>query len=366
MKKLLPLLLPCSLLVNICFAQQRIEYANFIQTDTAIKWAAVYSSYVNLTPINPNFSIRNFYMNKLKKQGAITYLEDTAAFAVVTASVNYDQFKAGIKKMNYNATKMNWRFSFDENPDAFEALFNQESNPCDTCALINRISLYKIKQLLFYKNYRLQVRNILLCPVIYKKTDTTSKEETEYFETSNFAFDEIHDDSSNIPSTATFICRSGQRLNLLASTTNTTPGNSILTLHNWNLTSLLYKDIKQQKIKAYDTENSIYPNPKKILNYRKIEAYKVDSIVIPVYDSPTQGEVQYIKTAPEINFDSLCNYTLIQDFYFDFEREKLYSKVVAFVPSMPVVTSQGIFLGYTDYWGVIFPEEKKKVANKPK
>jgi len=367
MKKLIPLLLLCLFFANISIAQQRIEYANFIQTDTAIKWAAVYNSYVNLTPANPNFNIRNFYVNKLKKQGANAYIEDTAAFAVTSTSINYNDYKSSIKKVDHDESKMNWYFNYDNKPNAYQATFDKDVNLCDTCVLKNRISLFKIKQLLYYKNYRLQVRNIMLSPVIYKKPDAASKENTEYFETTNFAFYDPQNDDGNIPATAKFIARTCNTLTLLPTTVNNASGNNILTLNNWSLSSQLYKDVKQQKIKAYDTEKSIYPNLKNTLDYRKIEGYKGDSVMVVTYnDTAEVHDPQYQQYPVAINFDSLYSYTLIQDFYFDFSKEKLHSKLIAFALRKPVVTSQGIFLGYTDYWGVIFPEEKKKSTKSSK
>ena len=86
MKKLIPILLPCFVFINSCFAQQRMEYAKFVKNDTSVKWAAICNSYVNLTPANAKLSIRDFYINKLKKQGATTYIEDSTTFIFYEAA----------------------------------------------------------------------------------------------------------------------------------------------------------------------------------------------------------------------------------------------------------------------------------------
>lgn len=347
------------------FAQTRIEYADFLQTDTAIKWAAVYTSYMNLAPVNPNFNIRNFYFNKLKQQGAVAYTEDSSAFAVYARHINYPHFISTVQKAGYDAAKMNWCFSYDEKNDASELIFNMESNDCDTCMIKNKLSFFKVKQLLYYKNNMLRIRNILLSPVIYKKTDKSFKEEAQYFETTNFAFNQIKSDESSIPSTAKLIGRSCNNLVLLPSQGNNGNDNKILTLNNWNLSALLYKDIMSRKLKAYDTQGSVYPDKKNMLDYNKVEGYKANAIEVQVVDS--LGEITgYKKIMPEVNFDSIYNYTLIQDLYFDFEKEKLYSKLVALAPRISVITSTGVNLGLTNYWGVIFPEEKKKIIRKTK
>lgn len=354
---ILPLFYSC-----FCFAQSKLEYANFIQTDTSVKWAAIYNSYVNLTPVSPNFNLRNFYLNKLKQQGVTNYLIDTTAFRVTPVRINYEEYILTAQRVNYDVSKMNWQFDFDERHDASEIMFNRESNTCDTCFFNNRISFFKVKQLLYYRNNRLKIQNILLTPVIYKKQAQTFKEETEYFEMSNFAFNEIKNEDAPIPASAKFIGRSCNILSLLPSGSNNASENNILTLDNWNLSILLYKDIKRKKIKAYDTNLSIYPDQKSILDSRKIEEYKNTPIDVPYYDS-LGNMVGSKKMMSEINFDSIYNYKLIQDFYFDFDKEILYSKLISLAPRIKVITSQGIFLGFIDYWGIIFPEEKKLPIN---
>jgi hypothetical protein len=352
------------LYTNFCFSQNKLEYANLIQTDTVVKWAAIYSSYLNLTTPNPNFNIRNFYVNKLKQGGAIAYNEVNGAFAVTPQKISYADYIAAIKSTNYDPAKMNWWFRYDEKNNASEDVFNKESNGCDTCPVKNSLSFIKVKQLLYYRNHRFVIRNILLSPVTYKKTTGSLKEDVNYFESQNFAFDPADHDDNTIPASAKLIGRSCNNLVLLPGT-DQSPENKILTINDWNLCHILYQDIKQRKIQAYSTEKSIYPDTKSILDYRKIESYKNKELIVPFYDS-TGGIVNYKKINAEINFDSIYNFTLIQDLYFDFAKEKLYSKLIALVPRMAVNTSSGVFVGYTDYWGVIFPGDKKKIVPKKK
>ena len=350
---------------NICFAQSKIEYANFIQTDTAVKWAAVYSSYVNLTPVNPNFNLRNFYIGKLKRQGATAYVQDNASFSVTPARLNYDQYKASIKAVNYDATKMNWFFNYDEKYNASEKVFTQESNTCDTCTLNNKMSFFKVTQLLYYRKNQLKIQNILLSPIIYKKETGASKETTSYFETSSFAFNQIKNADVPVPAAAKFIGRACNNLVLLPSDSPNTSENNILTLNDWNLTRILSADVKKKIVKAYNTDKSIYPDQKNILDYRKIDEYKAETVIVPIYDS-VGNIIRYEQMKREIIYDTIYNYTLIQDFYFDFEKEILYSKLVALAPRIKIFTSTGQFIGLTDYWGVIFPPEKKDIVKKKK
>ena len=363
MRKLLSILL--LLFAFSGFAQNKLEYANFIQKDTAVKWAAIYNSYINLSTVNPNFNLRNFYVNKLKQGTVKAYTEDITAFAVTAQQMNYEQYKASLKPVNYNPVKMNWRFTYDQKSDVSEMIFNQEKNNCDTCLLKNKFSFFKVKQLLYYINNQLRIQNVLLTPVIYKKTDSMFRENTEYFEAGSFAFNDTKSSNAPIPATAKFIGRSCNNLMLLPSAASDPTDNTILTMHNWNLAEILHHDIRRKRLKAYDTERSIYPNAGNLLDYRKIDEYKMRSYEVAMYDS-LGNMIGTKRLMTDVNFDSIYNYTLVQDLYFDFDKEILYSKLIALAPRLQVRTSAGIYLGLTDYWGVIFREEKGKAVKKTK
>ena len=349
---------------NLCLAQSKIEYANFIQTDTAVKWAAVYDSYINLTTVNPNFNIRNFYVNKLKGLGATAYIQDSTSFSVTPLRLNYEQYKASIKE-DFEWEKRNWEFNYDDKHTAFEGIFANDSNSCDSCILNNKISFFKVKQLFYYRNNQFKIQNILLSPVIYTKETGSAKEKAKYFETSNFAFNEIKNADAPVPASAKFIGRSCSNLFLLPADSNSTSETRILTMNDWNITRFLYAGVKQKKLKAYNTDKSVYPDPKNILDYRKIDEYGVEQVVIPIYDS-TGNITAYQKIKGDILYDVLINYALIQDFYFDFDKEILYSKLVALILRKKIYTSTGYLVGLKDYWGVIFPAEKKEIVKKKK
>jgi hypothetical protein len=350
-----------TLLISLCyssfsFAQNKIEYANFIQTDTAVKWAAIYTSYVNLTPVNPNFNIRNFYINKLKQLPVKAYLQDSLLFTVTPVEISYSDLKKNWTKENYSSTKMNWKYDFDDNHDASEPIFRAEFNACDSCLSINKLTLLKVKQLLYYKNNQLRIQNILFSPILYTKETLWHKEDATFYSNIAFGFNNAAIDETAIPSTAKYIGRAGNDLRILP--TESDNDHKILTLNNWSLGYQLYQDIKKKRIKAYATDKSIYPSATSMLDPRKIEQYHSEPITVAVFDDDGYPR-KYKKMIPEMNFDSVYNYTLIQDFYFDFTSERLYSKLIAFVPRINIVTSAGINLGLTNYWGVQFAEEKK-------
>ncbi|GAB2820240.1 hypothetical protein [Ferruginibacter profundus] len=362
MKKLLPVLV--FFYAGSCIAQQPLQYANFVQTDTAVKWAAIYNSYINLSASNPNFSISNYYSKKLQSGSISAYIEDSVMLAVTPSGIDQNTFIKTRKAIPYDPMLMNWRFNFDTRADGSEDIFREEENTCDTCITKNAISFFKVKQLLYYKNNQFKIQNILVNPVVYNKEKSSYRENTSFFETANLAFDDADSDPFAIPASAILITRACNNYTLLPSNQNHVATNKILTINNWSLCRLFLNDIKKGKLKAYNAEDNIYPETKNIIPWQKATTYHVDKVAVPIYN--VNGELINTKiVTSEINYDSIYNFAIVQDLYFDFEKEKLYSKVIAVVPRSKVVTSTGVYLGLQNHWGIIFPEEKRK-AVKPK
>lgn len=345
------------------FAQQRMEYANFIQTDTAVKWAAVHSSYLNVTVANPNFDINRFYASKFKKGDVAVYSEDAAGFAVNKMFLGNAEFRKIKRSFYYDAQKMNWMFYFDDRNDASEQVFRNEGNHCDTCFGKNRISFIKVKQLLYYKNDRLYIQNLWLSPVVFTKNSGEGKEESRFTESMNVGFNAAGNDATTIPATARYIGRACNNLVLLPP--DGTSESQVLTLQDWSLSALLNRRIKAGALQVYNTDSSLYPDKQFVADPSSIKKLRLPPLPVQVYSE--NGDVESVKMMePEINYDSLYNYTLVQDLYFDFTKEKLYSRVIALAPRMKVETSAGVYLGLSNYWGIFFPPEKKKTVRKRK
>ena len=333
-------------------AQQRLEYGNFLQLDKEIQWSAIYHSVLNLTPVNPNYDIWKFYERKLSSGPVSIYIPDSSTFAVERMQVKYAEYMAGISKIPFDAQEMNWKYDFADGNNTAESIFRNERSTCDSCFLDGKFSLMKVKQLIYYKNHQLYVQNVLLQPVFYTKTDYPERDNAKFYIGDAIAFNDSLTNNT-IPAKAIFICRTSNLLNLSSLTKNE---NRVLTNYNHNLSLILYKDIKKDHIHAYNTESSLIPGTK-YLKKDSLDYYHNPVIEVPVFDS-TGIIVGNKFIFSEINFDSIYHYSLIQDIYFDFTKEILYSKVVALVPFMNVITSAGVDLGLAPYWGVDFKRRK--------
>ncbi len=338
-------------------SQQRIEYGNFLQQDKQIEWAAVYHSILDLSTVNPNYDLWKFYQRKLSTGNVSIYKQDSTSFAVERSQKMYADYKAGILNIPFSKKEMNWAYDFSDGSNASESVFRNEISACDSCLFNDRFSLMKVKQLIYYKNHTLYVQDILMQLVFYTKLADASKEDATYYVADAVAFNDSLNESENIPAGATFIARTSNMLDLSLKEKSE---NAVLTNANSSLSLILYKDIKKGYINAFATERSLIPSGN-YLPKEKLDSYQNPPIEVPYYDE--NGNVLGIrKMVNEINFDSLCRYTLIQDIYFDFAKEKLYSKVITLIPLRSIVTSMGIDLGLAPYWGVDF--RKKIIAKK--
>jgi hypothetical protein len=347
-----------SLLWNFVNGQEQLSFARFIKTDTAIKWAGIYDSYINL---GSGYDLRKYYQNKPDKNAAFFYNEAENGRVVIPVKLTIGELQRNATRFIFDENKMNWTFEYEDKAKADnEKKFLDEANNCDSCLLINKFAFFRVKQLLYYKNHRLYVNNILANPVIYVKDSQQGMKETVYSELPGFAFNNCDEPSTEIPSSAVYISTSVNRLVF-------TPGGgnppATLIPGGSPLFAVLYKDLKKNMLKAYNADKNIYPESKnKLINPAKIDLYKSAIITIPIYDADGEGRggVSYLYKQPEINLDSIYRFIIAQDFYFDPATEKCYSKLKALVPERSVITNQGEYLGKDNYYGIIFPKEKKK------
>lgn len=347
------------LIIGFSAFSQRLEYGNFLQTDTAIKWSAVYHSILDLTPVNPNFNIQLFYLRKSREGTVTTYEEDSVGFAVFKKTTPKNTLQERLTKLSpKDQLEKNWRFDVALSQNY---IYQREAADCDRCFGSNKISFFRVKQLIYYKDHQLFVENVLIQPLIYKKQFYESDNTIDYVG-EPVAFKNTNNAQ---PSSAVFIARTSNLLNF-----KTFPYNNkslILSKTNYSLGPFLYKEIKNGFIKAYDTKDDFLPN-KNYLKSDSIEFYQNPLVEVPLYD--TIGNTIGFKSFPNpFDYWSLHQFELIQDIYFDFKNEKLYSKVIALIPILYTYDSNGKQNGLKYFWGITFDKAatmKVKNGNKKK
>ncbi|MBL0355398.1 MAG: hypothetical protein IPP72_00240 [Chitinophagaceae bacterium] len=328
-----------------------VSYADFIQKDTAVKWAAIYNSYVNLTPVNPSFSIRDFYLEKLKKGKVKAYVEVDSTLKAKVVNITHADVIKNLKYIPpaYEAM-MNWMFGYDGKPDSSESIFLNDLNLCDTCLERNKLEFFKVKQLFYYRNNQFYIKNILFAPVIYTRNEAMQTRGLRFAEVANIGFDN-RPGVIKIPSSAIYIGRACNNIQL-SLMNDILHGCKLLTDSSPDLSPILLTDAKCGRIKFYDTEKSIYQDSKFVIDKDSIESFRQKFVEVMLYDSTGQA-VDNRKIKIDIDIYSMDNYKLVQDFYFDFKNERLYSKLVSLVfykRKYPEFDSR------ENYWGVMFSD----------
>ncbi len=335
MKKLL--LTPPFLLIACCsFAQNGISYTAFIQQDTAIKWAAECNKLVDLTPKVSDYSIKQFYLTKLKNGKAVFYKLNDDKHSVSTApagTMNLERpdWLRGLE-CKYLPLEYAWVFTDKNDPEKGYRLNSVSNDPCCGCDEANAA---RVKQLLYFKKNRFYIQNVFLSPLCARKD---AGDKAAWYPLCNVAFNPLPDNNRPIPLSKDMVLINSENIVYHLKSYNNATEDSLLTVGSEPIFHQLFDNIYSGKIKAYDTRTG------KLIPGKKFSSWGMQKFLVQDYDS--SGEVKGTREVLyERNPDSLSQIRIRQDLYFDFKNEKLYSRIKWIELVEDVYTSQGIMLG---------------------
>jgi hypothetical protein len=311
----------CLVSISI-FAQT--SYQDFIQQDDSIQWAAEYNPLMAITPKVKKFRIREILFQQQIRNGFINN------YRISNDSIIKFKFYKGDNSLAKNSiitleniyqTQYEWGAYLDD----YNPFINDEKKcSCNNNTSSNRIDVYKLKQILYYQNSNLYIKNILVTPLCLK--EITGWQQFIW----QSSFSSCYNNSNNRLITKqkkgyVDLGNSVQVYNPLyfgdssydPRIVNT--ATNIFGFGNPALASNLFEDIFDNKITAVDDSNNII-SPEKILQYKN------PPLEIPTYD--TAGNLSGSKMIqPELNVDSFYRYKIYQHFYFDTANDILYSEV---------------------------------------
>jgi hypothetical protein len=338
-----------------CFSQTRLEYGDFVQSDNNITWAAETDVYLNIAAKTPRYSIKNWYLQKMRDSGIIAYRLNEDGFSVSPYKLNQRNFDTANKE----------NFTVYENPflklsfplSDSDRVINSTRYNCANCDKIYLLDLFRVKQILYYSRGKLNISNILITPLYFKDSFMTT--ETTIVKNWNGLFNVAFNNSINNTINNDNIVTLGTEskvYDLKNSFKWYLEKTKILTARSSDLIRLIIQDIKNKKIQAYDPEKKILISPSKIDNW------KLEKVPVTIYDST--GMVfgtKYI--LPERNYDMISKFKIEQEVFFDRKKEVLYSKIKSVTVLYPVVTSSGISLGDAELFKFYYnmpPSKNKK------
>ena len=331
-------------------AQTKFEYGGFIQFDNKIEWAMEIDKYLDLIPKIPNYSITRWYLKKLKQDGITAYLKNADGYSVTPFKLS-----PGGWKKPFMTDTLSTNETFNEFRSQYKdlALNNQSNCVCDTCYTPHAFDITKVKQILYYKDGKFNITNILLTPMCLSNTIRSKDEHTNVWNNLfNVAF---NNNPSRPPSNnMIFIGPVEKKYNL--SSFDGAPNKKLLTVKSDGIMHYLNRDFRKGLFLVND------PRTGKIITNKEYFTTSTESLSVAVYNNI--GDIMGYKTVkPEMNPDSFYVFTITQDIYFDPKNEVLVSKVKKVAVMKQVVTSQGLNLGLSEF-AIINYTSPKMIANK--
>jgi hypothetical protein len=338
-----------------CFAQ--IPYTDFIQNDTAIQWAAEYDQILNITPKISKYGIRNILHAKLMK-GECTD--------------NYTTNSDGAIKRIFclKDTGLNNNI-FSSNVNPYKAYFYDNKNLSEVCNSSeiansylgnlnkNKFQIYKVKQILYYKNNKLFINNALITTLYLNEFSDSNEFVFSWIPTFTTCFHNktIAKLTSKQKSRCIDLGESYANYRILDEEMYESKI-KIFTKLNPSFSHHLFQDIFDNKITIVDDKENIIPN-------KKVFDVNNPLIEVPVYDNDGNLRVTK-KMRNEVNIDSFYLFEIKQHFYYDSISNILHSEVNYIDLYKRVVTNQGIDLGNGFHFRIYFikPSQYKKRPQK--
>jgi len=334
-------------------AQTGTSYTAFIQQDTAIKWAAECNKIIDLTPKVGDYSIKQFYLNKLKNGNATCYrLNDDKRSVSPTnfgnTNLQRQDWLNGLSLdhslLNNNNTQQEDHWNFIDKKDQSKG-FRVKGISKDSCCGCDESDAARVKQILYYKNNRLFTYNVFLSPLCARKEAGAAS----WYPISNVAYNPQPGDNKKIVLNKDLVLiNTCNILYQFINGQNSSP-DSILSIGSHFIIQQILEDISSGKIKAYD------PQSGKLIPAKKITTWRMgkDSISVPVFDS--NGNIKgSMAISRERNPNSLSQIRVQQEWYFDFKNEKLYSRIKWVELLEEIYTSTGIDLGTVSFCRIYY------------
>jgi hypothetical protein len=333
--------------------QKKLEYGDFIQWDNKIRWAMETDNFLDLTPKMPKYSITAWYLNKLRTEGINIYKLNNDTYSVTQGRLTHNGWNNNLSVDTINFRQL---FRGQESKISVEAVNAAKGNClCDSCYHPTLFDIIKVKQLIYYKNGRFYISNVLLTPMCLKDSLEYENEFSRWYELLNVAFNNKPDISPT--SKMVYIGTVEKSYDLSASNTNSQQ-KRLLTRQNPGIMNMMYYDLKKGLITPYDPDDKTRKRKLKDVFLRI-----TPEVMIQEYDS-LGNVVGTRKIRQEVNTDSIYNFKLSQDVYFDREKEILVSKVKSVTIQAYIITSSGVNLGLGDIATIYYDKAPLNIKKK--
>src|SRR5258705_3300444 len=331
-------------------AQKNNYYTIHIQLDTAIQWAAECDKVVNLSPKVSEYSLKKWYLDKLKNGSVTAYAKEKGSSAVSSYSLSLPRLEKQdwLKDLSVEISPVRhpreWYFIDNSIPkDNYERVKYRGGNlkfSADSCCGCDEADAFGVKQVLNYKNGKFSIYNVFISPLCARKTD---KPPFDWYPLCNVAYnDNAERKFPGLSNDAVLL--NTDEVDYEFSRENPSPFDSVLTVFRTDIGSLIYQDVLKGRIKPIDIKSG------KPMPVNKFLTWKMPSDTMAVYDIKDISKItEYRVVQAERSSSEFSRLRIKQDLYFDFKNERLYSVIRSVIIMLPVRSYDGITRGYMSY-----------------
>lgn len=349
MKKI-SLLFIQSLCVAYPYAQTFSGYRIPIQHDTAIQWAAECDKVINLSPKINEYSLKKWYLNKLKNGRVTAYNKSIEGSALSSYDLSMPGLQApewlkGLSvELSPTRHPQEWYFVDKTKPtdDYTRGQYRagKLNLSADSCCGCDEADAFRAKQLLSYKNGKFSIYNVFISPLCVRQTASPP---ADWYPLCNVAYNDNPERKFPGLSKEVVLLNSNE-LDYDFKTEEPSVFDSVLTVYRTDIGSLVYQDVLKGRLKAIETETGKPIPVKKFLTWRM----PADTMVVYDIEDPTKIR-EFRVVQQERSSREFTRIRIKQDLYFDFKNERLYSVIRSVILLAPVRFYDGTIRGYVSF-----------------
>lgn len=312
-------------------------YAIPIQHDTAIQWAAECNKVINLSPKINAYSLKKWYLNKLRTGSVNAYKELPGgrvggAYQLSLPDLQTQDWLKGLAiELSPTRFPQEWYFLDKTMPaedyNRYKARVRNLNLNADTCCGCDEADAFRAKQILNYKNGKFSIYNVFISPLCARQTAAPP---ADWYPLCNVAYNDNMERKFPGLSKDVVLLNSNE---IDYDFNRQTPSayDSVLTVFRTDIGSLIYQDLLKGRLRAIDIETN------KLIPVKKLLTMGMPADTMVVYDIEDPSKVlEYKVLQSERSSTDFCRIRIKQDLYFDFKNERLYS-IVRSVTLMQVV-----------------------------
>lgn len=299
-----------------------------IRHDTAIQWAAECDKVINLTPKINEYSLKKWYLDKLRNSSVTAYRKNAGSSSVSSYNLSMPQLQTQdwLKDLSIelSATKHPQEWYFIDNSKSKDDWERGKYRAgklnlnADSCCGCDDADAFRAKQALTYKNGKFSIHNFFISPLCLRQTKSLP---ADWYPLCNVAYnDNMERKFPGLGKDVVLLNTDEVEYDFNPQTPSAF--DSMLTVYRTDIGSLIYQDILKGRLKPIDIESG------KPIPANKFLTWKMPADTIPVYDvNDISKLVRYQVVQSERNSREFNRIRIKQDLYFDFANERLYSVI---------------------------------------